>query len=97
MIIAATNTVTIHTAPDQAFTVGAILNEMIYALRKSQGCIAYTAIKSHCEPSLWIITGHWLTQIDMENHFHDPAQEKYADLLSCRYIRSIEFGCRLNA
>lgn len=97
MLIAATNTVIIHAAPRQTVAVGVMLNNIICALRNCPGCLAYTAIKSHCEPNLWIVTGHWLSRLDMDDHFHNPAQEKYANLLSCKSVRSIEFNCRLFA
>lgn len=97
MFIAATNTITIHSAPGQVNAVGVLLLEMICSLRDSSGCLAYTAVQSHYKPNLWIVTGHWLTQLDMERHFHNPAQEKYAELLSCESVRSIEFNCQLFA
>lgn len=97
MFIAATNTVTVHAAPGQAGAVGALLRSMIAALRDSSGCLAYTAVESHCTSDLWIVTGYWSTQSDMDNHFHNPAQEKYADLLNGKAVQSIEFNCRLFA
>lgn len=97
MFISAINTVIIHAVPHQAVAVGAMLSDIIYALQNSPGCLAYTAIKSHCKPDLWIVTGHWLSQLDMDDHFHNPAQEKYADLLNCKFVRSIEFNCQLVA
>ncbi|EJN23316.1 hypothetical protein PMI35_04675 [Pseudomonas sp. GM78] len=97
MFIAATNTVTIHAAPGQVEAVGLMLREMIGSLRDSSGCLSYSAVQSHCNSNLWIVTGHWLTPSDMENHFHNPAQEKYAALLNCESVRSIEFNCQLLA
>lgn len=97
MFIAASNTVTIHAAPGQVDAVGVMLHDMIGSLRDSSGCLSYTAVQSHCNSNLWIVTGHWLTQSDMESHFHHPVQEKYAVLLSCESVRSIEFNCQLFA
>jgi quinol monooxygenase YgiN len=95
MLIAATNTVTIRAVPGQAEAVGVLLHEMIDSLRNSLGCLSYAAVQSHCEPTFWIVTGHWLTQSDMENHFHSPVQEKYACFLNCGSVRSIEFNSQL--
>ena len=97
MFIVATNTVTIRAVPGRADAVGVLLREMLCALRECSGCLSYAAVQSHCEPNLWIVTGHWLTQPDMENHFHSPVQEQYAYLLNCESVRSIEFNSHLFA
>ncbi|MFJ7795690.1 putative quinol monooxygenase [Pseudomonas sp. NPDC096950] len=91
MNIAATNTVTIHVIPGQYEVVGTLLQTMVDTLRKSTGCLSYAALQSHFEPGLWIVTAHWDSPHDMETHFHNAAQEKYAELLNCTLIRSIEF------
>jgi quinol monooxygenase YgiN len=92
MIIAATNTITIHAIPGTSDAVGALLNDMIFDLRETKGCLSYTAVQSHSKPDLWLVTAHWCTSQAMEIHFRSPAQEKYAELMGLKVVRSLEFN-----
>lgn len=94
MIIAATNTITIHAIPGKSEVIGALLNDMIFDLRDTAGCLSYAAVQSHSKPDLWLITAHWCTSQAMETHFHSPAQETYAQLMNLNVVRSIEFHCQ---
>lgn len=93
MIIAATNTVTVHAMPGENHVVGALLNDMISDLQETSGCLSYSAVRSHSQPNLWLVTAHWGTSQAMETHFLSPAQEKYGELMGLRVVRSLEFNC----
>jgi len=94
MFIAATNTVTIYALPGHANVVSPLLFEIAETLRDIAGCISYTAVQSHYDPDLWIVTGHWKTQSQMTEHFNSSAHDKYAELLNSKAIRSLEFNCQ---
>ncbi|WP_426619436.1 antibiotic biosynthesis monooxygenase family protein [Pseudomonas rustica] len=93
MVIAASNTITIHAMPGKSDVVGAWLENIVSSLQETSGCLSYSAVQSHSEPDLWLVTAHWCTSQAMESHFRSPAQEKYSELMGLKVVRSLEFNC----
>lgn len=91
MRIAAINTVTIKTKPDQTGHVLSLVAGIIDSFRSNSGCLAYDTAQSSNQPELIVITGHWTSLEHMEAHFLNPAQQTFSKLLDANTVYSLSF------
>ncbi|WP_175500161.1 antibiotic biosynthesis monooxygenase family protein [Pseudomonas sp. NFACC02] len=65
------------------------LSSLVDTLRKNPGCVSYSAVRSHSQPNLWIVTGLWESGPTMEEHFSHPALCDVMKLLSWDAVSKI--------
>lgn len=65
------------------------LSSLVDTLGKTPGCVSYSAVRSHSQPNLWIVTGLWESGQTMEEHFSHPALCDVMKLLSWDAVSKI--------
>lgn len=60
-------------------------------LRELPGCIAYGVTQSAKSPQLWVLSGFWETQADMDRHFSSLGLSELVNRLG-RPAISLQFG-----
>ncbi|MFJ3468789.1 antibiotic biosynthesis monooxygenase [Pseudomonas sp. NPDC090201] len=92
MLTQAINTIHIRSLPEKSDELGRALVIAGEKVKRLPGCMLHHVVRSHFNPHLWIITGHWKTVVEMRASFHDPAGEYFLELIKLESVFSIEFN-----
>lgn len=91
MSINAVNTLEILVPPGAAALLEGCIARAAGQLRATTGCIAYDLVRGVGQPSLWILSGYWASQDDMDAHLAGDELEGLVQLL-VRYSAHLHFA-----
>jgi quinol monooxygenase YgiN len=92
MLTQAINTIHIRSLPERSDELGKALLLAGENVKRLPGCVLYQVGRSHFNPHLWIITGHWKSVYEMRASFHHPAGEYFISLIKLESVFSMEFN-----
>lgn len=62
------------------------------SLKARPGCLAYDVEQSDLEKGLWIVTGQWNSYEAMEDHYEDPALDRFSELVLTNAVSRLDFS-----
>lgn len=89
MITQAMNIIEVYAVRGQGPTLEIPMTSLASELQSARGCISYRATRSSASADLWTLTGKWVSQVAMEEHYNHPALNGVMKLLGCHAVSRI--------
>ncbi|WP_213875113.1 antibiotic biosynthesis monooxygenase family protein [Pseudomonas sp. dw_358] len=80
----------VRARPGYSAALGERLVCLLEPSRHAPGCLHFALQHSHCDDSLWLITGFWSSQEAMSDYFASPAMQIFSDVVQDLLVSSLD-------